>query len=169
MLVVDLLCSQGHGFEGWFASADELASQRSRGLLSCPLCGDREVTRRPSAPYVNTSNLKAPASEAPARAAASASGGAASPGPAHAALDAQGQEAMAALQALYLRAVRHVVEHTEDVGARFVEEARSIHHGDAPARAIRGQATPQERAELAEEGIETLALPLPDALKGPLQ
>lgn len=76
---------------------------------------------------------------------------------------------MAALQALYLKAVRHVVDNTEDVGERFVEEVRSIHHGDAPERAIRGQATPEERAELAEEGIDILTMPLPEAMKGPLQ
>lgn len=177
MLVVDLHCAQGHHFEGWFACADELASQKDRGLLTCPVCGDHDVTRRPSAPHLNTSGLKerAPAASRgtlqPASSAAPSSTAVASAGarPVHDSLPAQAQEAMAALQALYLKAVRHVVENTEDVGERFVEEVRSIHHGDAPERAIRGQATPEERAELAEEGIDILSMPVPDALKGPLQ
>lgn len=173
MLVVDLHCSKGHHFEGWFASSDDLASQKARGLLSCPVCGDHEVTRRPSAPHLNTSGLK---ERLPSVAGADESAreqkgsvGDVSRRPVHESLPAEAQEAMAALQALYLKAVRHVVENTEDVGERFVEEVRSIHQGEAPERAIRGQATAEERAELAEEGIDILSLPLPDSLKGPLQ
>lgn len=87
----------------------------------------------------------------------------------HDSLPAEAQEAMAALQALYLRTVRHVVAHTEDVGERFADEARSIHHGDAPERAIRGQATDQEKQALREEGIDILSMPIPDGFDGPLQ
>lgn len=87
----------------------------------------------------------------------------------HDSLPAEAQEAMAALQALYLRTVRHVVAHTEDVGERFADEARSIHHGDAPERAIRGQATDQEKKALREEGIDILSMPIPDGFDGPLQ
>ena len=73
------------------------------------------------------------------------------------------------LQAAWMQMVRRVLEQTEDVGPRFAEEARRIHHGDAPDRAIRGQASAEQAAELAEEGIEVLPLPIPDALKTPLQ
>ena len=79
------------------------------------------------------------------------------------------EAALQALQAAYLQLVRHVVTHTEDVGERFADEARSIHHGEAPERAIRGQTSPEEREALREEGIEVLSLPIPDGLKGPLQ
>jgi hypothetical protein len=68
-----------------------------------------------------------------------------------------------------MQLMRQVLEKTEDVGARFADEARRIHHGEAPDRAIRGQASAQEAAELAEEGIDVLPLPIPDALKTPLQ
>ena len=40
---------------------------------------------------------------------------------------------------------------------------------DDPARGIRGQATPEQTESLLEEGIAVMPLPLPDALKGPLQ
>lgn len=78
-------------------------------------------------------------------------------------------EMLEAVQAVYLQAVREVLAQTEDVGARFADEARSIHHGDAPVRPIRGQTTPEEREALQDEGIEVLSLPVPDALKGPVQ
>ena len=76
---------------------------------------------------------------------------------------------MQAMQVLYLQAVKHVVANTEDVGDRFVDEVRGMHHGDVPERAIRGQATSEERAELKEEGIDVLSLPMPAVLKGSIQ
>jgi hypothetical protein len=65
-----------------------------------------------------------------------------------------------------MEAVAHVLKHTEDVGERFPEEARRIHYGESEARGIRGQASAEQRAELAEEGIEVMPLPVPEALKG---
>lgn len=160
MLVVDLQCVHGHLFEGWFASADDLGSQQARGLVSCPVCASTEVVRRPSAVRLNVSALKAekagaPAPVSPTRAAV---------------VDAEpGMPAVEVLQAMYMQAVRHVLEHTEDVGDGFVKEVRNIHRGDAPQRALRGQADQDEVAELKEEGIDVMSLAIPESLKGPLQ
>ncbi len=55
--------------------------------------------------------------------------------------------------------LREIVRNTENVGRRFPEEARRIHYDEAPARAIRGQASPEEAQELREEGIEFASLP----------
>lgn len=66
---------------------------------------------------------------------------------------------MARLQAAVLRQVRELVRNTENVGARFAQEARRIHEGEADERPIRGTATPQERAELADDGIDVVSLP----------
>jgi hypothetical protein len=68
-----------------------------------------------------------------------------------------------------LQTVRRVLANTEDVGDRFAEEARRIHYGESKNRGIRGDATPQERQALHDEGIEVVAIPVPAALKGPLQ
>ena len=59
---------------------------------------------------------------------------------------------------MWLQAVQHVLSNTEDVGARFSEEARRIHYGESEQRGIRGQATAEQRAELADEGIEVMQL-----------
>lgn len=82
---------------------------------------------------------------------------------------APGMPSVQVLQAMYLQAVRHVLEHTEDVGEGFVKEVRNIHRGDAPQRALRGQADQDEVAELKEEGIDVMSLTIPESLKGPLQ
>jgi hypothetical protein len=149
MKVLDLRCSNGHGFEGWFASEEDYQSQNGRGLVECPLCADRVVSRLPSAPRLNLSGARenVPAPAAP-------------PAPAPAKPD---------MQALWLQAVRHVLANTEDVGARFAEEARRIHYGESEQRNIRGQASAEEAQALVEEGIEIALLPVPVALKDPLQ
>jgi hypothetical protein len=73
------------------------------------------------------------------------------------------------LQSQWLRAVRHVMKSTEDVGERFPEEARRIHYGEVEERGIRGRASRKDAEALREEGIEVMPLPIPDALKGPVQ
>jgi hypothetical protein len=73
------------------------------------------------------------------------------------------------MQALFMKMTRRILETTEDVGERFAEEARRIHYSEAPERAIRGSTSPEEALALRDEGIEVYAVPLPLALKGPLQ
>jgi len=141
MKVLDLQCPHGHRFEGWFASADDFESQQSRKLVECPMCGAKEVSRLPSAPRLNLSGaVQTKASAAPNE-----------------------------LQARVMRALREVLETTENVGDRFAEEARRIHYNEAPARSIRGVTTPEDARALVEEGIEVMPLPVPAALKEPLQ
>ena len=164
MKVLDLRCESGHAFEGWFASEDDYGSQRERGLLDCPVCGNAEVARLPSAPRLNLSGAREPA---PARAQAPARAG-----------EAAGTEtaAPAVDMALHGGAVQRFVEavaellnSTEDVGTRFAEEARRIHYGESEAKAIRGQATAEEREALADEGIEVFTLPTGVPPKSSLQ
>jgi hypothetical protein len=149
MKVLDLRCANGHGFEGWFASDEEFMAQNGRGLIECPLCADRIVSRLPSAPRLNLSGQREP--ELPAIP---------TPTPV---------PKVPPLQAQWMQAVRRMLDTTDDVGERFPEEARRIHYGEIEARGIRGQATPDERRALIDEGIEIMSLPMPAALKGPVQ
>jgi hypothetical protein len=145
MKVLNLQCSQSHSFEGWFASENDFQSQLARGLVECPLCGDTGVSKMLSAPRLNL--------------------GAAQPEPRQEVMTAPN----ASLQAEWLKVVRHVMTNTEDVGERFAEEARRIHYGETEERGIRGQASREETEALLDEGIAVLPLPIPKALKEPLQ
>ncbi len=157
MKVLNLQCSHGHAFEGWFASHDDYEAQRERGLVSCPLCNDVEVTKMPSAPRLNLGH-----------GAQQASSTAASAVPAAPAQDVA-QMTPQHLQAAWMKMVRHVMANTEDVGTKFAEEARRIHHGETESRNIRGQASREETEALLDEGIDILPLPVPAGLKEPLQ
>ncbi|MDI1341469.1 DUF1178 family protein [Polaromonas sp.] len=164
MKVLNLQCSHQHAFEGWFASEDDFQSQLARGLVSCPLCADPAVRKMPSAPRLNLGAAAA----APAGASRELSVPAAAPAgsPSHEVMAAGGSPAV---QAEFLKALRHVMANTENVGERFADEARAMFYGDAEQRSIRGQASRAEAVELLEEGIDVMPLPLPAALKETLQ
>lgn len=144
MIVLNLSCEHEHLFEGWFASANAFEAQRTQGQVSCPVCGSVDITRRPTAPYVNTR----PAGRSPVP----AIGGKADAGP----------TADVAAQAVAL--LRKLGRESEDVGERFAAEARRIHHGESEARNIRGHASRDEFGELIDEGIMVLPLPADEEL-----
>ncbi|HEX8989642.1 MAG TPA: DUF1178 family protein [Rhodocyclaceae bacterium] len=134
MIVLNLACSHEHRFEGWFASTDAFEDQHRRGMVSCPFCGDDEVSRLPSGPHIAASSGAREAGE---------------------------RETVAAVQSQLRDAIRAFVRNSENVGERFPEEARKIHHHEAPARNIRGVATLEETRELLDEGIIVVPLAVP--------
>lgn len=170
MKVYDLGCEADHRFEGWFGSADAFESQRIAGQIECPMCGSHEVRRLPSATRLNLGrgapdDARAASVDKPEAAADRLRHPVEAAPPAVTAAES----ARHSLHAAWLRMARRVMAATEDVGERFADEARRIHHDEAPARPIRGVATARQAAELADEGIEVMALPLPVAAKEPLQ
>lgn len=136
MIVFRLSCALGHGFEGWFASGEDFDRQQRAGQVACPLCENAQVTRLPSAPYVNTG----PRAEAPPK-------------------DATPMLNEAALGKMIATLKAHIVAHTEDVGRAFPEIARRMHYGEEVERGIRGNVSLEEARALEEEGIPAVALP----------
>jgi hypothetical protein len=68
-----------------------------------------------------------------------------------------------------MKAMRDLVNKSEDVGSSFAEEARKIHYKETPERSIWGQTSTDEVSALREEGIDVLALPKIPLLKNTLQ
>src|SRR5581483_3209056 len=130
MIIYDLVCAHEHRFEGWFGSADDFDRQREATLVRCPICDDAAIERRPSINvHFNRSQLPATAPEAPVETPKKTS-------------EVTGGEAQ------ILKLVRQIVAGSDNVGAAFAEEARKIHYEEVPQRAIRGQATQEEAAQL---------------------
>jgi len=137
MIVFDLICRDQHRFEGWFTSGEDFTSQKSRGLLNCPVCGGAHVEKLPAARI----------RKQPTEPAVATPGGAGKPGPGDK-IDIS-------------RIIDYVLTHSEDVGKLFAEEARKIYYQETPQRSIRGVATRTEAEELHEEGIPVFSLPIP--------
>lgn len=142
MIVFDLKCAEAHVFEAWFGSSSDYETQRERGLLSCPLCGNAEIAKAVMAPAVpakgNTRDETRPVPVA---------GGE----------DTRIKQMLGALAEMQ----KSMIESSEYVGGRFAEEARAIHYGETDARGIYGETSADEAAQLREEGIEAMPLLFP--------
>lgn len=166
MIKYALVCDKEHEFESWFSNSDAFDTQVKRGFVDCPHCGSLKVSKALMAPSVSTSRKK----EGRVRAAAAAveaqqvaEARAPETGTPESGAVTLIDEKQAKLREMLRELHTKIAQTTDDVGAKFPEEARKIHDGDAPARSIRGEATLEEAQELWEEGIPVLPIPvLPD-------
>ena len=135
MIQYSLKCENDHSFDSWFASADAYDKLADNGMVSCAVCGSTKVSKAIMAPRVRTTKGK----EAPVA-------------PTLPTEKSAAEQAMAKMRA-------QVEQHSEYVGTNFATEARSMHLGDAPERAIYGEAKPEEAKSLIEDGIPVTSLP----------
>lgn len=147
MIKYSLECDKEHGFDAWFASSDAYDKQRKRGLVVCPGCGSKKVTKALMAPNVGVRQNKKDDAVTTTRAAPVEK------------VASQLTEKQQALLALMREVRKEVEQNAEYVGPKFAEEARKIHHDEAPERGIYGEATPEEAQALLEEGIAAYPLP----------
>ncbi|WP_075217238.1 DUF1178 family protein [Mongoliimonas terrestris] len=162
MIRYALVCDKAHGFDAWFRSAADFDTQAERGLLSCPHCGSVSVAKGLMTPQVRTAESREKTRLPPPQPTTDAPSDTGSdmmvPVPAALATP-EGREILGRLRALKAK----LIENSENVGAKFAEEARRIHYGEAPERPVHGQATVEEARALVEEGVGILPLPvLPD-------
>jgi hypothetical protein len=129
MIRYDLKCDNGDEFDAWFGSIADYDKQADAGLIECPHCGSKHVTKALMAPAVRTSRKK----------------------------EVQKERAVAMAMAQKVR--EHIKDNFDYVGDQFADEARKMHAGETEERAIWGEATPEEARELAEEGIPASSLP----------
>jgi hypothetical protein len=129
MIKYDLKCDNGDEFEAWFGSIADYDKQADAGLVECPHCGSKHVTKAPMAPAVQTSRKQ----------------------------EARKDRAVAMAMAAKVR--EHIKDNFDYVGDKFADEARKMHEGESEERAIWGEATPEEVRALEEDGVPASPLP----------
>ena len=133
MIRYALACDHDHPFEAWFSSSSDYDDQAGRGLVECPFCGSRAVSKQIMAPAVAGTKRSAPAPD------------------------------LARMRSMMMEAAREVRTHVEQnfdyVGDAFAKEARDIHEGRSEHREIYGEATPAEVRKLKEDGVPCAPLP----------
>ncbi|QPM88968.1 DUF1178 family protein [Pseudooceanicola algae] len=138
MIQFSLKCDRDHRFDSWFQSSEAFEKLQGASMITCAICGSAHVDKAPMAPRVQTSR-----------------GDDAAPGSNPLQTEAaqlQAEQAMAEM--------RRKVEATADyVGKDFARQAREIHDGAKPGRAIYGEARPEEARALLEDGVPVLPLP----------
>lgn len=136
MIRYSLRCDKAHAFDSWFASASAFDRLAAAGQVACPVCGATTVEKALMAPAVASTEAAA----APA------------PRPRLDQPDTPLEAAMAELR-------RQIEANSDYVGMNFAAEARAIHEGEAPARAIYGETRPEEARKLIEDGVPVAPLP----------
>ena len=131
MIRYTLRCDNDHEFTGWFQSSEGFDQLRAAGHVSCTYCGSKTVEKSLMAPNVR--------SKSPPRA------------------DLTTPEAPRAAALARLR--EHIEKTSDYVGMSFADEARAIHDGTAPERAIYGEARLDDARQLIEDGIPVAPLP----------
>ena len=129
MIRYALRCDQGHEFDGWFRNSEGFDSLLKAGQVTCTHCGSAKVAKALMAPRVSHGQDGALTTPRDPREAA-------------------------------LEALRKQVESNSDyVGMSFAAEARAMHEGSAPERAIHGEARLEDAKKLLEDGIPVAPLP----------
>jgi hypothetical protein len=134
MMIYELVCEQGHSFEGWFKDSASFERQLAKGMVQCPICGTIQVSQR-----LKTGGMLK-----------SRDGG------------SQPSASLSEDPRAALRALRQIIEtHFENVGPEFAKVALRMHYGVEEPRNIRGTTTEAEEKMLRDEGIQFIKIPLP--------
>ena len=134
MIKYNLICECGKTFESWFSSSDERDVQRRKKLINCIYCDSTMVRKSVMAPNLFSKTNKTSKNT--------------------------NVEKKIKKQLLELR--RYIEKNCKNVGNNFPREARNIHYDKKTSKGIYGKATPEETAELLEEGIEVATIPWPN-------
>ena len=131
MIKYNLICKCKKTFESWFSSSSEYDVLKRRKLISCIYCDSTSVEKSIMAPNLYSKSNKT--------------------------LKKNKLEKNIKKQLSNFR--KYIEKNCKNVGDNFPQEARSIHYDKKTSKGIYGKATPEETAELLDEGIDVVTLP----------
>ncbi len=130
MIIYDLRCEKNHNFEGWFNDRAAFEDQRSKKLLSCPICGSGRVDMVPSSISIMAKDSKK-----------------------------ESIKELSPMKALSM-VHEFLNKNFEEVGDKFAEVALKIHAGEEDKRNIKGTTTKEEEEVLKEAGVQFVKIPV---------
>ena len=134
MIKYILKCNRNHEFESWFSNSEEFDNLNKRQLLECIYCSSKKISKSIMSPMIsNLSNKKEKIKE----------------------IDKGVIEEKNKL--FQLR--KYIETNFDYVGKDFSKKVREVYYDQKNKKAIYGTTTPEERKELAEEGIDLLSIP----------
>ena len=131
MIKYILKCKDGHEFESWFSNSDEFDKLDKKKMLECIYCSSKKITKSIMAPMISSSKINNEVFNS----------------------DLKNEKKK-------LIELRKYIENNFDyVGKDFSKKVREVYYDKKSKKAIYGTATPNEREELAEEGIDLFSIP----------
>ncbi len=145
MIQFTIKCADDHRVDSWFQSAEAFDKLLARGLVSCAICGSTDVEKAMMAPLIRDGKSEGSPEEPQENTSLTTPKN-------------PTEKALAELKA-------QVEKNSEYVGMNFAREAREMHDGTAPERAIYGEARPEDARKLIEDGVPVAPLPFVPARK----
>tara|TARA_A100000164_G_C21408627_1_gene541052 strand:- start:6 stop:428 length:423 start_codon:yes stop_codon:yes gene_type:complete len=134
MIKYNLKCENNHEFESWFSDSNEFDKLNKKNLLECIFCSSNKIKKSIMAPMISGTKLKDEGDEL---------------------FDKDSLKQRKNL----LRLREHIEKNFEFVGDKFSEKVREVYYDKKTKKSIYGTTTPEDREELAEEGIDLLSIP----------
>ena len=134
MIKYNLKCHNDHEFESWFSNSKEFDNLNKKGLLECIFCFSKKINKSIMAPTILNSKDKDNK------------------------IDIINRDFKDEKNKL-LNIRKYVEKNFEYVGKDLGKKVREVYYDKKSKKAIYGTTTPEEREELAEEGIELLSIP----------
>tara|TARA_B100001093_G_C26504617_1_gene874809 strand:+ start:157 stop:579 length:423 start_codon:yes stop_codon:yes gene_type:complete len=134
MIKYNLECDNNHEFESWFSDSKEFNKLNKKKLLECIYCSSNKIQKSIMSPMVSgTKQNKDKAS-------------------------LLNQKLLNKKNEL-IKLREHIEKNFDFVGDKFSEKVREVYYDKETKKSIYGTATPEERKELEEEGIDLLSIP----------
>ena len=134
MIKYNLLCECGKNFESWFSTFKEYDNLKKKKLINCIYCSSTSVKKSIMSPNLTSKSNKSSVKKNIER----------------------------DIRKELLNFRKHIEKNCKNVGDNFPREARNIYYDKKNSKGIYGKATPEETAELLEEGIEVETIPWVD-------
>ena len=128
-----LKCNNKHEFESWFSESEEYEKLKKKKLIQCIFCKSKKVNKSIMSPNIvgknNNEEKKFNSKE------------------------------FNKIKKDLIKIRKFVEKNFEFVGDKFSKEVREIYYDNKKKKNIYGTATPEEKLELEEEGIELANIP----------
>ena len=134
MIKYNLICKCGKNFDSWFSTSREYEILKKRKLISCIYCSSTLVEKSIMSPNLGNKSNKF----------------------------AKENKIKKNIKKQLLNFRKYIEKNFTNVGEKFPQEARKIHYDKKTSKGIYGKATPEETAELLDEGIDVATIPWAD-------
>ena len=133
MIKYILECDNNHKFDSWFSDSNEFEKLNKQKLLECIYCNSKKISKSIMSPMIGIKNNPEDIKKINSR------------------LESNKKD---------LKLLRNFIEKNfEYVGKNFSRKVREVYYDKESKKAIYGTASPEEREELSEEGIDLLTIP----------
>jgi|TARA_B100001093_G_C26271834_1_gene777264 hypothetical protein len=134
MIKYNLTCHNEHEFESWFSNSEKFDKLNKKNLLECIYCSSKRISKSIMAPMISSSKKKNEQIEIINK-------------------DLKNEKDK------FLQLRKYIEKNFDYVGKDLSTKARELYYDKKSKKAIYGTTTPEERKELADEGIDLLSIP----------